>query len=496
MVGITLTLGVISAVTYVVPSFERVRPWVQGEGVPVVRLFMADHQPAELPDFQGSTAAAVANPSPPPAAAAGLEEEALLEEEVAAAANPPPPSGPQEPTATVQAPRTQGARIAAKEFSAATVPIENAGALSAFFDALGRSARGEAGAITRVAHYGDSSVAADEITHTARRKLQLRFGDAGHGFMLTAKGNMFYGHRDVMHRESNGWELSSIVRRQLRSGFYGYGGIVASGRAGEYATFGTSENGQVGRAVSRFEIYYQRFTNGGELQISVDGKDERIIATHVPGAAEDAFELIKVPDGPHQLSLRARGEVRVYGVVQERDAPGVVYDALGLVGARAERLLGADAQHIARQIAHRSPDMLVLGFGGNESGNDTLDMRRYAANLVQVIKLMRAGKPGMSCLLFGPLDQGERNARGDVVTLRSLPGIVDVQRQVAKEQGCGFFDTYKAMGGEGSVGRWYHARPRLFSPDFRHATPAGYSIIGNMYYQALLKAFADYLAKH
>ena len=56
--------------------------------------------------------------------------------------------------------------------------------------------------------------------------------------------------------------------------------------------------------------------------------------------------------------------------------------------------------------------------------------------------------------------------------------------------------VWSCRGGEGSVGRWYHARPRLFSPDFRHATPAGYAIIGNMYYQALLKAFADHLAKH
>jgi lysophospholipase L1-like esterase len=458
----------------------------------VVRLFLSDHQPAELPDFQGSTAAAVANPSPPPAAIGGVDEEFALDE-----ANPEPPPGDEnQPAAAVIAPKSQGARVASKEYSGVAVPIENTAALASFFDSLGRSARGEPGAITRVAHYGDSSVAADEITHTARRKLQLRFGDAGHGFMLTAKSNMFYGHRDVMHRESSGWDLSSIVRRQLRSGYYGYGGIVANGRAGEYATFGSSESGQIGRAVSRFEVFYQRFTNGGELQISVDNKDERSIATHVPGASEDAWELVKVPDGSHQMTLRARGDVRVYGVSQERDVPGVVYDALGLVGARAERLLGADPQHIARQIAHRSPSLLVLGFGGNESGNDSLDMRRYAATLTQVIKLMRAGKPDMACLLFGPLDQGERNGRGDVVTLRSLPGIVDAQRQVAKEQGCGFWDTFKAMGGEGSVGRWYHARPRLFSPDFRHATPNGYSIIGNMYYQALLKAFADHQAKH
>jgi lysophospholipase L1-like esterase len=194
--------------------------------------------------------------------------------------------------------------------------------------------------------------------------------------------------------------------------------------------------------------------------------------------------------------MRPKGEVRIYGVSQEREVPGIVYDALGLVGARAVHLLDADAKHIAGQIRHRDPDLLVLGFGGNEAGNEKMNMQSYAASLTKVIKLMRAGKPQMSCMLFGPLDQGERNARGDIATLAALPGIVDVQRQVSKEQGCAFFDTYKAMGGFGSVNRWYNARPRLFGPDLRHATPTGYAIIGDMYYQALIKAFGDYAAAH
>ena len=157
LVSIALTLGLISAITYLVPSFERVRPWVQGEGVPVVRLFLADHQPAALPDFQGSTAAAVANPSPPEAAVPGIDVEFDLEDTA-----PPEPSGKGSQPSAVIAPKSQGSRIASKEYSGASVPIENAAAIGSFFEALGRSARGEPGAITRVAHYGDSSVAADQ----------------------------------------------------------------------------------------------------------------------------------------------------------------------------------------------------------------------------------------------------------------------------------------------------------------------------------------------
>ena len=50
------------------------------------------------------------------------------------------------------------------------------------------------------------------------------------------------------------------------------------------------------------------------------------------------------------------------------------------------------------------------------------------------------------------------------------------------------------MGGENAMRRWYKARPRLAMGDFRHATPAGYEIIGNMFYKALLAGFADYLS--
>lgn len=44
------------------------------------------------------------------------------------------------------------------------------------------------------------------------------------------------------------------------------------------------------------------------------------------------------------------------------------------------------------------------------------------------------------------------------------------------------------------MARWYRANPRLAMGDFRHATPEGYEIIGNMLAKALLEGFAEYLA--
>jgi hypothetical protein len=485
LLALGLTLTFLGLLTYLHPSFERVRPWAVGEGVPVVRLFKARKRP-ELPQFEGASAA-VTRPANTPAGLAAAVAEAEAEAE---AEDDAVPLGAADDDS-----RPPALEIAPKEYADLQVEIEFIENLELFYSALRRTASQDAGAITRVAHYGDSSVAADEITQTLRRKLQRRFGDAGHGFHLTAGGDMHYIHRDVAHSESDGWELMSIVRRGLKSGHYGYGGVLARGWGSQSATFGTVEKGSIGHNVSRFEIFYQRFSGGGDLKITLDGVPRETVRTR-SDTVEDAWHVIEVPDGPHSLTIRTGGgEVRMYGVAQERPGPGVVYDALGLVGARADRLLDADPDHMAGQISHRNPDMLVLAFGGNEAGNDWLDPRRYADSLRAVIKLMMAGKPEMSCLLFSPLDQGERTPRGRIITLSVLPAIVLTQREVAKEMGCAFFDTWTAMGGEGAMARWYEARPRLVSSDLRHATPAGYAILGNAYYKALIKGFADYLAK-
>ena len=46
-----------------------------------------------------------------------------------------------------------------------------------------------------------------------------------------------------------------------------------------------------------------------------------------------------------------------------------------------------------------------------------------------------------------------------------VPRLVAAQRRVAETNGCAFFDTYHAMGGENSIARWFQARPQLAAAD-------------------------------
>lgn len=464
-------LLVVALVPYAVPSMARFRAWIPGESVPIARLYGRDAEEPP-PTAPGSTA--------PPESGPGDDE---LTADLAAPTPPPvDPSG--------------GVRIDPTELEGLAREIEDPhGAMRSFYEQLFRTASHEDGAVTRIAHFGDSTIALDGITMTARERLQVRFGDAGHGFVLAARGFLPYRHFQVRHDSAGSWRVSDITHLGLSDGHYGLGGVQSRSASGGTAWFAPDddEDALVGRSVTSFQVFFQRHPRGGEVQYRVDEGEWQVLDTEGPELADDVHR-VDVEEGVHRLSLRAagHGESRLYGVVLERPGPGVVYDSLGMVGARASRMLGFDPQHLHDQLAFRETNLAIIAFGGNDA-DDQRSEEDFFVTFRDVARLVRTARPEASCLLFAPLDQAERDARGQVRTLAPVPRIVSAMRRAADAEGCAFFDTWSAMGGEGSMGRWFRRSPRLSSGDFRHATPAGYRVIGTMFYKALLAGFAQYL---
>lgn len=473
--GVVLGLATL---TYTVSGLARVRPWEPGEGVPIARLFL---EPAEA---AATRVASGGEPTETPQVA--------VDPSILAAA--------EEPEATTPAtPQHTGVVIDPEEYAGLPREIEDeSGAMHAFYDSLHRTAVGEP-VITRVAHFGDSTIALDGITMTVRERLQQRFGDAGHGFVLAARGHMPYRHHQVRHESDPSWRIQDITHLSLSDGRYGLGGAQARSAGGADAHFETADEGSpVGRAVSRFEVLYQRHAHGGRLSYRVDDGEPSELDTRAADASAESDEVLRVdvPEGEHRLTIRSagHGETRLYGVVLERGDHGVVYDSLGMVGARAARMLGFDPTHLRGQLAARETSLVVIAFGGNDA-DDERSEADFEEIFRNVARLVREARPEASCLLMAPLDQAERDARGAVRTLAPVPRIVEAMRNAARAEGCAFYDTWSAMGGEGSMGRWYRSSPRLSSSDFRHATPAGYRVIGETFYRALLSGFAHYEAE-
>src|SRR6478735_467446 len=393
--------------------------------------------------------------------------------------------------------KAQAGDVALPAIDAAEPPLPLADpsgqALNGFFRALARTAHHQPQAVTRIAHFGDSIVVSDLVSGTLRRKLQAEFGDAGHGFMLIANAWPAYFHNDVSRFATAGWSVSRIVGPYAADGLYGLGGVSFKAERNTVARFGTAKTGEYGKHVSRFVLDYLQDPNGGTLQLSVDGAPKATIDTRGE-QKQPAYFSLDVPDGEHEFELYTKtGVTRAFGVVLERDTPGVVVDAIGVQGARIRFLDKQDDAHWAEQLSWRRPDLLIYEFGANESGDGFLyPMVDYHRTMKEVIAQGQRALPDSSCLVIGAMDRAAK-VGDEIVSMRVIPSIVEEQRRAAAELGCAFFDTYTAMGGAHSMPTW--VRRGLGQADLTHPTSIGSEVIGNWVFRALMKSYNAHVAR-
>jgi lysophospholipase L1-like esterase len=370
---------------------------------------------------------------------------------------------------------------------AATSPImdDRNGGLDYFYAALWRTERGVPMAITRILHYGDSPTTADLITGDTRQLLQKRYGDAGHGFTLIGKPWAWYEHRGV-ELSSHGWQMDPGTRWDLRNGLFGLGGVVFSGGTGAYSRVTLHDPNQ-----THLDVWFLRQPDGGDIAISSGGESVGSIATAAP-SREAGFASFTLKPGTGTLEFSAEGPVRIFGITLEKSKAGVVYDSIGLNGASISvPALLFNESHWAEELRHRSPDLVVLNYGTNESSFAAFLTKEYEKELREAIRRVRAALPDASILVMSPMDRGQQNG-GEIETLPTIPRIVDIQRRVAAELHCGFFNTFEAMGGAGTMARWYDSQPRLVSADFIHPTPAGARIIATIFVRELTAGLNRY----
>ena len=362
--------------------------------------------------------------------------------------------------------------------------------MTAFAEAIKRVEAGTGQA--RLLFYGASHVAGDVFTGYIRRELQRRYGDAGHGFVVPVHPWRTYRHRDIVI-ESNHlkWKTHRIVVSDDHVERVGLGGVaMQTSRAGNYGRVRTSEQGDFGRSAGVFELYYFKQPRGGEFEVLIDGKVVKRISTRAP-RYRAGYATFRVEDGPHSFEVRVvgRGPVRVFGVVVEREEPGVVVDTLGINGSRARYQLLWDEALFTEHLRRRNPDLVVLAYGTNEAGDDT-SLEVYRERVDKVVARVVKTVPDASCLLIGPSDRPLLVEEGVYEARPRTAQLIQIQRELAMKHGCGFYDLVAFQGGPMSTVAWAAHDPPYAAQDHIHFTRGGYERLG----QALLSALTESLA--
>lgn len=337
----------------------------------------------------------------------------------------------------------------------------------------------------RVMQLGDSHIAADFISSMLRHRLSERFGSGGRGFVHIDQRWGFGGRR--LKRPEASWLRDRIVDPHRAGRSFGFSGLsLEAKKAGAWATYRVLPEDQ------RLVVFYEASPRGQTLKLSLDGKPLGEIDSRAPAkqSLTKAFDLPPAAtNAPRTLRIQAnKAPVRLFGLSFESQKPGLLWDSIGPVGADAKVYLQLDRESFVDQLKARKVDLFVLMVGGNDAlkirkGWTTLEKVRK--DHIDLIHRLRGALVDSECLIMAPMDAGRRKGRR-ILSQAKLAEVRAMQAEVAKAEGCAFWDTTEAMGGTGSVARWVAAG--VMNKDLVHPKKAAADLLGSAFAEALLES--------
>ena len=493
--------------TYLFDDLSEQRPWVQGEPIPVLRKVLSvDWKCALSPMSTSCDDLSLEDPTTAPEQPgellAGLGVGLI-------SGTPVKPAAPMAKTIAVAALATSLERTLLDEpvFQPTPLPKRRIGratrieplndyALDVFFDRLKRIEENHSITHARIAFFGDSTNSLDGVTSTLRDRLQARFGDGGPGFMVIGHYKQQNRRDHLLYRRRGDWQKSpTIWKTPAPGGRFGLGGIVSRNIGRSSVEFAARKIKSKRDTIDRLELYYQGQRRGGSIRLEVDGQPFDRIETKANGRVDrrEVYDFDQ-PKTHFRLRMGARDKVALYGAVMEKSQSGVVLDNLSLVGAEFGSFKKQDTNHLERQVRMRDPHLIIFNLAGNMVGRLTpkssKSRRKWRERARQTIQRIKAGAPDAACLIVSPLDQGKHH-RGRIITRPNLPPAVTLLKDVAAAEGCAFWDAWRAMGGRGSMAKW--RAKRLGWSDLIHVSKRGHRAIGNLFADAMIAHYEDWL---
>ncbi|MEY2963039.1 MAG: hypothetical protein RL754_300 [Bacteroidota bacterium] len=366
------------------------------------------------------------------------------------------------------------------------IQVRQATDFANYFEALKALKQGQRSNV-RIIHYGDSQLEGDRISSQLRDALQREYGGKGFGWValdpLVAPASL---------------EFKNALGLQRKTAFGRRDTAIKDSRYGHLASFTALEHEQglyVGQiSFQRRNWGYTRAKNFTKLRIDMEGRAEKSVLVI---SGDTVYSLLNVPGGSsvHSLNFPAENEftlrieskdsVRVFGLSFESTS-GLWVDNVAMRGASGMMFTKLDENQFQRTLRREQYSLIILQFGGNAVPylRDAAHARQFARSAGRQVDAIQRLYPEAAILYIGPSDMARKNG----LVMESYPLIVNLKTSLRKEmlrRGCGYWDLYDVMGGEGSMVRWVDMEPAFAVKDYIHFTPYGAKWVGEALETAL-----------
>ncbi len=377
--------------------------------------------------------------------------------------------------------------------------------LSRFFQKL------KTGKLTRIMHYGDSQLEGDRITANIRNKLQIKFGGTGIGLRPALQPYDFI--FSAVQNNSDNWvrypiygNVDTLVQHNrygVMGAFSRFAPLVFDSVSFEKPVFHEAEisisksniSFMKTRQYKRMRLFYGNSRSPVDLKLFVNGNvvftetlkpniDYDVVSCDLPPATDNVVLKFSGYDSPD-----------IYGI-ELAENKGVIVDNIALRGSSGTIFTQTDFKHSTKMYTDLDPGLFILQFGGNVMPyiKDQKAIDNYGRWFASQIKRLRQSCPEAAVIVIGPSDMSTK-IKDKYVTYELLPAVAAALKNAAIETGSGYWDMYQAMGGHNSMPGWVNAKPELAAPDYVHFTPLGSKLISNMFYNAFMLEYNNYLKR-
>ncbi len=338
----------------------------------------------------------------------------------------------------------------------------------------------------RILHYGDSQIEMDRISNRIRTRLQREFGGGGCGMMPIAPiiPTMTMSHYASGEPQRQSPFGDTLVVRANGN----YGPMVQSHRLASpvSATYTIRDKKEHNLAMQRVKLIFNN--RPGPISATLKWKDAsgswQSIDYSENEAGVHAMEW-ELDTAVESVRLNVRGSGDIYGVLLD-GAAGVAVDNIPMRGCSGQQFTQINRDQLASAYALMDVGLIIMQFGGNSVPYLKYQKSRdeYCEAIGRQIDRLKECCPEVTILFVGPSDMSERY-NGNWRTYPHMEQVIESLIQTVNAHGAAYWSIYHAMGGNGSMERWY--QQGLSGVDHVHFSQKGADKMGDIMGEALLK---------
>lgn len=207
---------------------------------------------------------------------------------------------------------------------------------------------------------------------------------------------------------------------------------------------------------------------------------------------EDEHCIIEAEVVPDSVKKNARPRFTLTGILTETDNPGITYTNVGINGAKVHDYFEEVCPLFEKEMAYYKPDLVIFAIGINDANVKKFNDKRFREDYDKLIERIKKVSPNTAFIFETNNDSFRKVKKKRFVQHPNGEVARKSFFMLAEKHGAGVWDKFSIMGGLGSMAKWEKAD--LAKSDKVHFKMAGYHLLGDMFYKALIQAYQEHIA--